>query len=143
MIFCHFYRGAFSLGTDSSAPTYSQKLLPSSFCRSFYALSGSGGPESNELADFEQFLPEGCPGHGFASGQLQANSLCRRITLRAKGSTRNLGIRGEAPLQVLSPRQSRKNQQDACREHFFKISMTFGIDDFFVIFCDFLGLGSR
>ena len=74
------------------------------------------------------------PGHKSASGKLQENCLCRRITLRAKGSTSYLIIRGEAPFQVLSPRQGRKSEQDACREQFSTISVTFVIRHFFVVF---------
>ena len=63
---------------------------PGSFCSSFNALSGLAGPVSNEWLNFEKSSREHAPGHQFSSANLQQNCLCRRITLRAKGSTNHM-----------------------------------------------------
>ena len=62
----------------------------------------------NEWLDFEKSCVEHQCGPGSALTYLKAKAPCSGITLERKALRVMLEIRGEAPFQVLSPRQGRK-----------------------------------
>ena len=58
-----------------------------SFCVSWKNLIRWTSPELNELKDFKKTLKTAPSGHQTPGDHRRANCPCRRITLRAKGST--------------------------------------------------------
>ena len=63
----------------------------------------------NEFMGSEKIAIEQASGQQNVKAHSKANGPCSEITLRAKALRVMLEIQGEAPFQVLSPRQGRKN----------------------------------
>ena len=77
-------------------------------------------PVPNEFKDSEKITIEEVPSHQNLPAHTKPKGPCSGITLRAKALRVMSHIKGEAPFQVLSPRQGRPKSQNRLERALFR-----------------------